>query len=94
MKLTTYISILDIIESKIFKYTKNAFFWLSFSSLIFVTLPFKWWYMLLVILYNICYIWINAYFIVKYDEEVLYNRYDQTGKLMNKIRSINNKKAP
>lgn len=94
MKLTTYISILDIIESKIFKYTKSAFFWLSFSSLIFVTLPFKWWYMLLVILYNICYIWINAYFIVKYDEEVLYNRYDQTGKLMNKIRSINNKKAP
>ncbi len=36
MKLTTYISILDIIESKIFKYTKSAFFWLSFSSLIFV----------------------------------------------------------
>ncbi len=94
MKLTTYIAILDIIESKIFKYTKSAFFWLSFSSLIFVTLPFKWWYMLLVILYNICYIWINAYFIVKYDEEVLYNRYDPTGKLMNKIRGINNKKAP
>lgn len=94
MKVSTYIKILDVFESKIFKYTKSAFFWLSFASIIFSSLPFKWWYMLIVILFNICYIWINAYFIVRYDDDKLYNRYDPTGKLKNKIRGIKKKKAP
>lgn len=94
MKLTTFISILDVLESKIVRYTKSALFWLSFASLILVSLPFKWWYMLLVIFYNVCYIWIVAFFIVKYDDSTLYNRYDSTGKLKKRIRDKLNKKAP
>lgn len=94
MNLKTYISIIDIFESKIFLYTKSAFFWLSFFSIFITALPFKWWYMLLVLLYHFCYIWIAAYFVVKYDSEILYNRYDPTGNLQKKIRGISNKKAP
>lgn len=94
MKLKTYIAILDVVESKIVRYTKSALFWLSFASLVFVTLPFKWWYMLLIILYNIFYILIAAYFVVKYDDDILYYRYDPSGKLKKRIREKLNKKAP
>lgn len=94
MKLKTYIAILDVVESKIVRYTKSALFWLSFSSLVFVTLPFNWWYMLLIILYNIFYTLIAAYFVVKYDDDILYYRYDPSGKLKKRIREKLNKKAP
>lgn len=94
MKLTTFISILDVLESKIVRYTKSALFWLSFASLILVSLPFNWWYMLLIILYNIFYTLIAAYFVVKYDDDILYYRYDPSGKLKKRIREKLNKKAP
>lgn len=95
MKVTTYISIVKFLDSKIVDYTKSALFWLSLASIVITTLPFHWYYALYIIIYNLLHKFFSGVILVAYDDDVLYNHYDKTGALKIKIQKILNKdKAP
>lgn len=95
MNVTTYISIVKILDSKIVDYTKSALFWLSLASIVITTLPFHWSYAVYIILYNLLYRFSKAVILVAYDDDALYQYYDKTGALKIKMQKLLNKdKAP
>lgn len=91
MNVTTYISIVKFLDSKIVDYTKSALFWLSLASIVITTLPFHWYYALYVILYNLLHKFFSAAILVAYNDDALYHYYDKTGELKIKMQKLLNK---